>query len=75
MSARSKTFRDVANQAKALGYAVSRTGLGHLRCTHRTGALVFVSAGDPRAERAAVATLRKFARPPSPSSSSPPPGA
>ena len=44
-------IRDVGSQAKALGYAVSRTGLGHLRCTHRTGALVFVSAGDPRAER------------------------
>jgi hypothetical protein len=56
--------RTLRRHAKTLGFVVSRTKRGHLKCRAPSGALVFVAStpSDHRALANALATLRRVAR-------------
>jgi hypothetical protein len=61
---RPQNLRALKRQAAALGFTVSTTARGHLRCTLSNGTFVYTSGtpSDYRAWTNAVAKLRRVAR-------------
>jgi hypothetical protein len=64
MTSRADT-RDLRARAEVMGFAITRTNGGHLKCVAPSGVFIFIAAtpSDHRSTRNALAAMRRALRP------------